>query len=448
MESTIDSAALTERDRADLLESLTAESLSALMRSTRTWDDRALRRRLSVLLVQLEAVRQLRSGDVACQPMVIEAAELRGLAEAGEFVAELLGPGLLVEVGNPLRVALRRLVQATGTLTAQADRALESVAIDVAGHVIERNEALTTVVSEEDWQRDAFGDLAAGLAQVAYSAGYTLSGTDYFSAAGLGAQALAVAGVPTDADPEMRRSTLAAVERTGSWDPVMVRTHAKVVDGSWRINGEKWYVPGAEAADTILVIARTVGGPSLYRVARQAPGVTIEPLDSLYKPRALSRITFANASAVLIGEVGAGGRIMNGTVDKAATVLAGEQMGVMDRALRCLSEIPPSCRDNEAWRRYTREIADLEMLRAGATALWYRAVRTQGSDDVGSGAVAAALAHIGCSHALRTAALRLVSIAEVDSDTAESIRVRARETDLLLGGPAVAHERLLERLGI
>jgi hypothetical protein len=57
------------------------------------------------------------------------------------------------------------------------------------------------------------------------------------------------------------------------------------------------------------------------------------------------------------------------------------------------------------------------------------------------------MAHIGCS----TASLRVASLAaEVASESEEAAAIlrRALSTSLLLGGPAVSHDRLLERLGI
>jgi hypothetical protein len=140
---------------------------------------------------------------------------------------------------------------------------------------------------------------------------------------------------------------------------------------------------------------------------------------------------------------------MNRTVDRATTVLAAEQMGIVDRALKCLSKALPSADDSESWRSYTKKLADLEVIRAGATALWYRAVELQSGDDLDAAAAAAAMAHIGCSNAVRQVALRLTAVADdLDAADVTTIVTRARGTDLLLGGPALAHERLLERLEI
>lgn len=448
MDPMTDVTQLSATQREDLLALLTPENLSALMRSTWTWDDRALRRALSELLVDLAAVRELRVGDVECAAAVLETAESRVLAAAGEFVAEVLGPRLLADTGNPFREALLPLVSATSSLWSAAERALDTVATDVTGRVIERNESLATNLPEDKWAERAFDASPFGLAKVSYSAGYSLSTTDYFASAGLAAQAFRIAASPTESI-ELERSTLAAAEKTGSWDPALVKTRATPDGDGWQITGEKWYVPGADRAEILLVIARTTGGPSLYLVDRNAPGVTVEALDSLDPERPLFRITFSDAPARLIGREGAAGRTMNRTVDKATTTLAGEQMGIVDRALKDLSTVPPSCADDASWLRYTRQVAELEVRRAGATALWYRAVRSQGEDDIDAAGTAAAMAHIGCSNAARRVALHLSSATtEIDAETSERIQHGARYTDLLLGGPALAHERLLERLGI
>lgn len=193
------------------------------MRSTWTWDDRALRRTLNDLIVDLSAVAELRRGDVVCTDAVIHAAESRVLAATGEFIAEVLGPRLLIDTGNPFRAAMLTLTTATAALTADAERALDVVAQDVTGRVIERTEELAAILPEDRWPDKAFTGSAIHLARVAYSAGYTLSPTPYFGAAGLGAQAFWIAGSPTDDTVDVHTCTLAAAEKTGSWDRMVKR---------------------------------------------------------------------------------------------------------------------------------------------------------------------------------------------------------------------------------
>ena len=448
MTHTIVTAVMASEQRADYLDRLGGETLPALMRSTWTWDDRALRRRLSQILVGLAAVRELRVGIADCPAPVIEAAECGVLATAGEFIAEVLGPRLLADAGNPFRDPFLPLVSATSGLVYQAEQALNAISVEVTGHVIERNESLSTILPEAVWSENSSS--ARGLAQVAYSAGFTLSSTDYFASAGLAAQAYSVASPSTRDSADLRKATLAAAEESGSWDPALVRTRASSDGNSWMISGEKWFVPSAVGADTILTIARTVGGPSLYLVEASAPGVSISSLATLDADRPLARVAFDDTPAVMVGREGAGGQVMNRTVDRGTTALAAEQVGLVDRALKTLSQLPPSCGDSEAWRRYTSEIAAMEVLRWSATALLLRAIKLQGDNRIGESSVASAMAHIGCSSAARSVSrrLRTAGSSEFDPTVAQAIGLRVQTTDLLLGGPTWAHERLLERLGI
>src|SRR6185369_14349326 len=79
---------------------LTPDGLSALMRSTWTWDDRALRRDLAVLLVDLQAAHAAARGNA---PDHAETIRKRALASGSDFVAAVLGPHLIADAGNALR---------------------------------------------------------------------------------------------------------------------------------------------------------------------------------------------------------------------------------------------------------------------------------------------------------------------------------------------------------
>ena len=121
------------------------------------------------------------------------------------------------------------------------------------------------------------------------------------------------------------------------------------------------------------------------------------------------------------------------TIDLAMTALAGEQVGLIERAVAVLLR--------HARTRLARAS------RPGCAGPCHRGLALDagtGPDaDVGS----AAMAHIGCS----TASLRVASLAaEVagDSEEAAALQRRALSASLLLGGPAVFYERLLDRLGI
>ncbi|WP_211241711.1 acyl-CoA dehydrogenase family protein [Patulibacter minatonensis] len=88
-------------------------------------------------------------------------------------------------------------------------------------------------------------------------------------------------------------------------------------DGGWRINGGKYWTTGATVADALIVVARDADiGPSgkptlsLFIVEKDAPGLTIQPLDSALTTAEKSFTVFYDDVPVkpgnLIGEQGKG----------------------------------------------------------------------------------------------------------------------------------------------
>jgi alkylation response protein AidB-like acyl-CoA dehydrogenase len=409
---------------------LTPDKLTALMRSTWTWDDRALRRDLSSLLVDLAAAQ----GDIADEAMV-KTLRARGLATGARFAADVLGPHLITDAGSALR---SDFVAAASDPTA-FDRIASTAQVEVRSRATDYLRALsdTAYPDESTWSGLATAQ-NAGLGAAMRGYGYSLSTTPLFSNIGLAWQSLQALGT---AGTEYRekiekgeiRATVAAAERSGSWDPALVRMKAQPDGDGWRLSGTKLFVPDAAGADVILTVARSIAGPSLFAVDADAAGLAITELDSIDSTRPLFRVELKDTPAVLLGEEGRGGALMRNTMDLAMTALAGEQVGLIERAVavllhRDLGEAGP-------------DLAQTALDHATAISLWKQAQRSEA--EVGS----AATAHIGCS----TASLRVASLtAEVagDSDEAAAILRRALSSSLLLGGPAVYYERLLDRLGI
>src|SRR5262245_2189048 len=86
---------------------------------------------------------------------------------------------------------------------------------------------------------------------------------------------------------------LAWAERDGRYEPAACGTRAeKLARGGYRVAGEKVWVPGGHAAELLLVSARTGGGGrersgvSLFAVDRDAPGVEVQPVDTMDGRRA------------------------------------------------------------------------------------------------------------------------------------------------------------------
>ena len=121
---------------------------------------------------------------------------------------------------------------------------------------------------------------------------------------------------------------------------------------------------------------------------------------------------------------------MSEVLDRASTALAAEQVGVIEAAIgsvRSAAVLPKDC------------AVELVLDHAVAHALWQRAL-SEGSPE------AAAAAHIGCSAAAVRATATAAELLETEETTA--LFERALSGSLLFGGPALAHERLLDRLGI
>ncbi len=104
---------------------LSPERLSALMRATWTWDDRALRRDLSELLVDVMATRHLNArairrmqAGVAPGPemSVAKLMYAQNLTRAAEFVSHVLGPQIIADTGKWGTYAWAELLLATPAL--------------------------------------------------------------------------------------------------------------------------------------------------------------------------------------------------------------------------------------------------------------------------------------------------------------------------------------------
>jgi alkylation response protein AidB-like acyl-CoA dehydrogenase len=128
--------------------------------------------------------------------------------------------------------------------------------------------------------------------------------------------------------------TFAFVEGQGRMGPDKV--HATVRDG--RLSGVKSPVPDGDCADVAVVAARSGAGRgeqaiSLFLVDLAGPGVTRETLETIDPSRSYARLSFDGAAAEPLGGEGDGWRILTTVMDRAAILMAFEQVGGADRAL-------------------------------------------------------------------------------------------------------------------
>src|ERR1700748_2644943 len=138
----------------------------------------------------------------------------------------------------------------------------------------------------------------------------------------------------------------AQLEKNSRYDLFDVATTAKKKGAGWVIDGEKFVVLNGEAADTLIVTARTKGsqrdktGIGVFLVPATAKGVTKKAYptqDGLHA----ADITFTGVevgSDAVIGDPENGLPLIERVVDEARTALCAEAVGLMDESLKTTVE--------------------------------------------------------------------------------------------------------------
>jgi alkylation response protein AidB-like acyl-CoA dehydrogenase len=141
------------------------------------------------------------------------------------------------------------------------------------------------------------------LVVVLEEAGRALLPGPFFTTMGLGVPALLEAGTEAQKKQVLSavaagdaRVTLAMTEPAGRWDSGGVELRAERSGGSWRLSGTKLFVPDAEAADHIVVVARTRAGDdegiTLFLVSGRPAGLTVGPLKTMDMTRRWYELKF------------------------------------------------------------------------------------------------------------------------------------------------------------
>lgn len=133
----------------------------------------------------------------------------------------------------------------------------------------------------------------------------------------------------------------AQLEKNSRWDLGDVSTTAKKSGDGWVIDGEKFVVLNGEAADTLIVTARTKGGQrdrtgvGVFLVPADAKGITRKGYptqDGLHA----ADITFTGVQVgadAAIGDPENALELIEAVVDDARTALCAEAVGLMDESL-------------------------------------------------------------------------------------------------------------------
>jgi alkylation response protein AidB-like acyl-CoA dehydrogenase len=191
---------------------------------------------------------------------------------------------------------------------------------------------------------ESYGGAGAGhleLCVIAEEMGRALAPVPFSSTVYLAAEALLLAG--TDAQKQKwlpaiasgeAIGTLALFEGKGNPSPQAIKLAAS---GS-TLNGVKMPVPDGAIADFAIVAARTGGSGretdiSLFLAELKGDAVGTKSLTNIDPTRGQAEITFKNCRAEPLGGAGEGFGILTQLLDRAAVLMAFEQLGGADRAL-------------------------------------------------------------------------------------------------------------------
>ena len=202
---------------------------------------------------------------------------------------------------------------------------------------------LWKAVAEQGWLGAAIpeehGGLGLGgieLCAIAEELGRALAPIPFASTVYFVAEALMLAGSPDQKAKWLPKiaageviGCFATVERPGVLTEGQIQ--ARVEGG--KLTGVKIPVTDGDIADLAVVLAKDAGKTGLYLVELAGDGVARETLETLDPTRGAARLTFTGARAEPLGEAGEGMALAEAVLNRAAVLLAFEQVGGADRAL-------------------------------------------------------------------------------------------------------------------
>ena len=175
----------------------------------------------------------------------------------------------------------------------------------------------------------------------------------FFSTVVLGAMTLMEAGSDAQKQEHLPKVangetilTMALTEPTATYEPAGVQTTAKADGSDYVLNGTKLFVPDAQIADAMIVVARTTEsgdasqGITLFLVDANNPGITITPLKTISGDKQ-AEVEFKDArvpASAVVGEVDKGWDTVSRILDLAAIGKCAEMLGGADRVLEMTTE--------------------------------------------------------------------------------------------------------------
>ena len=195
---------------------------------------------------------------------------------------------------------------------------------------------------------EAYGGIGAGHLEacvIAEELGRAVAPVPFSSSIALVAEALMLAG--SEAQKERWLPKLAAGEAVGALAlaegpgrpaPSSMACTATSAGGRTTLTGGKIAVADGDVADIAVVVARAAGtqgeaGIGLYLVELAGAGVTRTTVATVDPTRSHASLSFAGAPAEPLGASGDGWGLLEQVFDRAAVLIAFEQVGGADKAL-------------------------------------------------------------------------------------------------------------------
>ncbi len=250
-------------------------------------------------------------------------------------------------------------------------------------------------------------------------------------------------------------ATVAVTEADGVWAEQSIATTATLAGDDWQLDGVKDFVLDGHVADTILVVARTTAGLSIFAVAGNGHGVRREPLPTMDQTRKLARLTLTGARGVLVGTEGEAWSAVSRMLDLAVVALAAEQVGGSQHCLEMAVEYAKNRvqfgRPIGSFQAVKHRCADLLVDIEGAKSAAYYAAwcASERNDELPA---MASLAKAYCSEVYTKAAADNIQVHGGIGFTwehpAHLYLKRAKSSELMFGAPVVHRARLGDLLGI
>lgn len=197
----------------------------------------------------------------------------------------------------------------------------------------------TGILVPEDQGGLGFGFVGAGV--ICEEMGRTLTASPFLSTAMMAATALARAGTPAQKERWLpaivagEAVIATAVDEGRKHDPARTALKAERSGNGFRLTGTKTYVVDGQAADALIVAARTAGAPgeadgiSLFLVDAKTRGLSAERLSTL-DSRGAAELAFDGVQVTaddVIGEVDAGHALLEVVLGAGRAGLAAELSG-------------------------------------------------------------------------------------------------------------------------